>query len=485
MPFPNEHSARLLNPNVEHVRVRRTRGSGEGTVQGVKIPTSISVIWFVVKEDGKEVPKAQALRFPKSRWTEQEARDWLKENKIKSILFEPASDEQNLGIDYVNQSDTQLDIVLHRDIGFSEETSSEKFTELLTPDITHINVDINSRGGTIMDGLSIYEQLRSHPANVHVKVSGVAASIASVIAMSGDTIEMPKTSMLMMHKPLIPVMVGANADNLRSEAEALDVMERSIILAYQDRMDKSESEIADMLSAGKWLNADKAIELGLADKKTDEEVDVLTYHDFSNFKDVPENVMLNFSLDANQDIPEIEKEEISFVAKMKKYFNIPNFEEDDMSSEKVEKLTTQLAEANAKIDKLTEKVTTLEEENKTLKDTQENAEKAKAEAANKTFLAEMIKEGRARPVDEQMHLDNMAGKDEEGLEAYKNWLKEFPTVVDVTGEEVATKETAVEMKLVNDEDELTKEANKVMAEKGCNHLEALDIIRQTKPELCN
>lgn len=89
-PLPNEHSARLLNPNTPHIRVRRTSGSGDGAVQGVKIPATIDIIWYIVKSEGKEVPRAQALRFPTKNWTEAEARKWLKDNKIKYLSFEPA-----------------------------------------------------------------------------------------------------------------------------------------------------------------------------------------------------------------------------------------------------------------------------------------------------------------------------------------------------------------------------------------------------------
>jgi len=91
MPYPNEHAARLKSPDMEHIRVRRTKGSGKGTVQGVKVPTSISVIWYIVKRDDEEVPVPQALRFPIKTWTAPEARKWLKDKGIKYILFEKAT----------------------------------------------------------------------------------------------------------------------------------------------------------------------------------------------------------------------------------------------------------------------------------------------------------------------------------------------------------------------------------------------------------
>jgi ATP-dependent protease ClpP protease subunit len=95
-PFANEHSARLLDPDLEHIRVRRTKGSGAGRVQGVKVPNSISIIWYIVKtSEGKEAPRAQSLRFPITTWTEKEARKWLKDNEIKYILFEKATEAED------------------------------------------------------------------------------------------------------------------------------------------------------------------------------------------------------------------------------------------------------------------------------------------------------------------------------------------------------------------------------------------------------
>ena len=90
MPYPNEHAARLLDPDMAHIRVRRTSGSGEGTVKGVKIPNSIDVIWYIVRGPDGPHPMAQALRFPVSSWTAEAAHAWVKENKISPISFEAA-----------------------------------------------------------------------------------------------------------------------------------------------------------------------------------------------------------------------------------------------------------------------------------------------------------------------------------------------------------------------------------------------------------
>ena len=95
-PYANEHAARLFEPDeFKPIRVGRTEGSGDGKVQGVKVPKTISVIWFIQEVEGEEVPRAQALRFPTENWTEAEAKKWLKDNEIKYVSFEPAKEEKS------------------------------------------------------------------------------------------------------------------------------------------------------------------------------------------------------------------------------------------------------------------------------------------------------------------------------------------------------------------------------------------------------
>lgn len=120
MPYPNEHSARLKDPDsLNKIRVRRTDGSGDGVVQGVKIPTSIAVIWYIIKSDNKEVPIAQALRFPISKWTESEAKEWLKKNEVKHTKFEPAAEKEGSEI-YTPEAFHQ--IVVNEDYNFSSKS---------------------------------------------------------------------------------------------------------------------------------------------------------------------------------------------------------------------------------------------------------------------------------------------------------------------------------------------------------------------------
>ncbi len=94
-PFPGEHAARLLDPKTKKIRARRTKGSGKGKIQGVTIPTTISIIWYIIKSGNREIPRAQSLRFPIENWTAQEAKKWLKENEIEYKIFEPAKEKKD------------------------------------------------------------------------------------------------------------------------------------------------------------------------------------------------------------------------------------------------------------------------------------------------------------------------------------------------------------------------------------------------------
>jgi len=498
LPYTNEHSVRLLDPSIDHIRVCRTKD--KGSVQNVKIPDTISIIWFIQKDDdGKETPRAQALRFPVSNWTESEARTWLKDNKIRYKLFEPAeSEKKDVFYKAVNSSDNELDIAIHDEIGFTDETTSQAFYDLLSPNIKTINIDINSPGGAVRDGLSIYEQLKSHPAKINIKVSGVAASIASVIAMAGDTVKMPETSIMMIHKPLIPFLIAANSDKLRKSAEALDVMERSVIKAYKTRMDKDESEISEMLRDETWLNADEAVELGLADEVTDDVVDVMNYHDFKKFdyKNVPAAAM-SYSIDANDDIGDLTTpigDDDSLIKKVVAKIK------DIMFEDEIDKPSTQKETDmdQAAIDAVNAENSALKAENKTLKTEIDNLketvgkmETAQAEKDKesrgvefKVFIDEQVKEGRVRPVDVDQHLETMELKfqtkdGEKAVDNYKEWVKSLPKVVDTSGEHVADKNVASNN---NTDDKLELLTQKIMAEKKMTYSAALREAYSQHPE---
>lgn len=135
-------------------------------------------------------------------------------------------------------------------------------------DVTQLDVRINSPGGGVFAGMAIHNILRRHPANKTVYVDGVAASIASVIALAGDEIVMPTGSMMMIHNPMSVLIGYYNANEMREMAEYLDKMRDSLVSMYVDRCRKGKSseEIIDMLDAETWMSAEEAVELGFADR---------------------------------------------------------------------------------------------------------------------------------------------------------------------------------------------------------------------------
>jgi len=130
-------------------------------------------------------------------------------------------------------------------------------------DISVLNIYINSGGGDVFAGLAIYSMLKRHPAQKNVYIDGLAASIASVIAMAGDTVYMPKNAMLMIHKAW--TMAIGNANDLRKLADDMDKIDQSILTTYQDKTGLEPEKITEMVNAETWLTAEETVTLGFAD----------------------------------------------------------------------------------------------------------------------------------------------------------------------------------------------------------------------------
>lgn len=130
-------------------------------------------------------------------------------------------------------------------------------------DIETLNVYINSPGGDVFAGQTIYSILKRHKAHKNVYIDGLAASIASVIAMAGSTIFMPKNSMMMIHNPWTVGM--GNASDFRKLAEDLDKIRESLISAYEDRSALNKEEIIDIMDKETWLTASECEEYGFCD----------------------------------------------------------------------------------------------------------------------------------------------------------------------------------------------------------------------------
>lgn len=175
---------------------------------------------------------------------------------------------------------------IYDEIGFWGVQASDFRTQLAAIKSKVINVEINSPGGDVFAGLAIYNMLRSSGKEILVKVMGVAASAASLIAMAGDKIVMPKNTFMMVHNPWSFAM--GNADELRETADTLDKIGASLLSTYVARTGKTEDEIAPLLAKDTWLTADEAKELGFADEVV---ADIKANAKFDMARaDLPENV---------------------------------------------------------------------------------------------------------------------------------------------------------------------------------------------------
>ena len=126
-----------------------------------------------------------------------------------------------------------------------------------------VTVFINSPGGDVFAGAEIYTALREHKGKVTVKISGIAASAASVIAMAGDEVLMSPVAYMMIHDPWTYAM--GNAREMEHQAQVLREIGEGLIAAYTAKTGKSRDEIADMLAAETYMNAEQAVREGFAD----------------------------------------------------------------------------------------------------------------------------------------------------------------------------------------------------------------------------
>lgn len=156
-----------------------------------------------------------------------------------------------------------LNGVIAEESWFGDETTPKMFKDELISGEGNITVWINSPGGDVFAAAQIYNMLMDYTGQVTVKIDGLAASAASVIAMAGGEVQMSPVSMLMIHNPST-VAVGDSEEMLRAKA-LLDEVKESIINAYELKTGMSRAKISHMMDAESWMNANKAVELGFAD----------------------------------------------------------------------------------------------------------------------------------------------------------------------------------------------------------------------------
>jgi len=157
-----------------------------------------------------------------------------------------------------------LNGVIAEETWWGDEVTPKMFKDDLLSGTGNITVWINSPGGDVFAAAQIYNMLMEYSGQVTVKIDGLAASAASVIAMAGDEVYMSPVSMLMIHNPAT-IAWGDSEEMLRAKA-MLDEVKESIINAYELKTELSRVKLAHMMDDESWMNAKKAVELGFADK---------------------------------------------------------------------------------------------------------------------------------------------------------------------------------------------------------------------------
>ena len=163
----------------------------------------------------------------------------------------------------------EAEILIYDEIDPFWGTGAKEFAAGLKElgEVTTIHVRINSPGGDVFDGVAIYNLLAQHAAKVIVHVDGLAASIASVIAMAGDEIHLAENALMMIHDPW--GSIGGSATEMRAMADLLDTVAATIVTTYAARTGRDAEDIRALMAAETWMDAAEALDQGFADLVTE------------------------------------------------------------------------------------------------------------------------------------------------------------------------------------------------------------------------
>ena len=194
-----------------------------------------------------------------------------------------------------NESDAERVLELYgtiaEDSWFEDDVTPEMFREELFSGSGPVTIWLSSPGGDCVAASQIYSMLMDYKGDVTVKIDGIAASAASVIAMAGTRVLMAPTAMMMVHNPA--TMAFGDHNDMRKAIDLLDEVKESIINAYELKTGLSRKEIGKLMENETWMNARKAIELGFADGELTDEKKSGSDESYVYSGKVVENALLN------------------------------------------------------------------------------------------------------------------------------------------------------------------------------------------------
>ncbi len=268
------------------------------------------------------------------------------------------------------------------DYGTSAKNFIEEVKNIGKKDIT---LRINSVGGSVFDGLAIYNTLRSHQGYVNIKIEGLAASISTVIAMAGDNIEMAENGFFMIHNPF--GQSAGEAGDMRKTADLLDKIKNEIIEIYQRQTKLPYDVLSEMMDKETWLSSQEAQELGFINDIT-EPLKVAASYNLSKFTNVNEKEVMDILTLSNN------KKLFKMTEELKTWFN--SLKEEIVMAVKGDEVSTPsevsvvLSDNEDVVNKFTElenNATSLKEEKEELSNVVGEKESVIAELTNK--IAEM------------------------------------------------------------------------------------------------
>lgn len=206
-------------------------------------------------------------------------------------------------IEIKNQTEERAELYFYGDIvsntwqsyWYEEDKCPQDISDFLKTleNSKDIDVYINSGGGSVHGGLAIYNMLKRHNGEKIVHVDGIAASIASVIALAGDRVVIPKNAQFMIHKPSCSLWGTYNADDFRSMADSLDVCQKSILAIYMENAKEgvTEAEITEMINKETWFTGDEAEKYFNIEVEDSGEFNACTSDFYEKYAHTPENIL--------------------------------------------------------------------------------------------------------------------------------------------------------------------------------------------------
>ncbi len=231
----------------------------------------------------------------------------------------------------IKASAETADVMIYDEIGMwgvSAKSFVEEFNAITAP---NINLRINSGGGDVFDGIAIANAIKSHKANTTAIVDGLAASIASIIAIAAKKTNMAKNAYMMIHNPW--TMAAGDSGEMRKQADLLDKLAGTMAETYAGKTGKPLDEMKSVMAAETWLDANECKAMGMCDAVLDEEGNIaaLAVNAVLRFPSAPEKIKKIAASIGTQECWKIEAEETARIAEIAETQRIRNEIENEQA----------------------------------------------------------------------------------------------------------------------------------------------------------